>query len=259
MLYQATKFVTSLLTENEELRKFPKEFVDASVKWIRTWFLKDDPVMEAVLVSKGNYDLKAKVVAARLPLLEKDEQFMKELGRRMADYERMKNVILNSKVDVKGNADIGDKGKDGDDGRFGTKNAILGSEVTVSGSMTLGDHHQTQIGTVHTGSGDIVQGNKTITNNNFYGAPGKNPHPDKSKIKALAQEWIAKGDLETAIVEVVDYMDTNNHRAHNEALQLSGRYHALKNRENRGILSDEVISLEQNRIRASLVSLLSEL
>lgn len=75
MLEQATKFILSLLTENEEVKKLPKEFVDASAKWGRAWLLKDDPIVEAVLDCKGNHDLKAKRkwFRAKLPKLPRKQ------------------------------------------------------------------------------------------------------------------------------------------------------------------------------------------
>ena len=48
MLETATKYVLDLITENEELKKFPKEFVNESVKWVKSWFLKpEDPKISA--------------------------------------------------------------------------------------------------------------------------------------------------------------------------------------------------------------------
>ena len=39
MLETATQYILDLLTDNEELKKFPKEIIDASVKWVKSWFL----------------------------------------------------------------------------------------------------------------------------------------------------------------------------------------------------------------------------
>ncbi|TVL99003.1 MAG: hypothetical protein CV087_19665 [Candidatus Brocadia sp. WS118] len=260
MQEQTTNFLLSLLTDGEELRKFPKEFVDISVKWLRPWLIKNDPVVEAVLVSRGNHALKAKVLAAKLPGLQQNEQFIKELGRRMADYERMKNVILKSKVDVKGNASIGDKTKDPEDSKHDAKNAIIGSDVKVDGDLSIGDdHHHTSIDALHTGTGDIVKGSKVVNTNNYYGTPEHPLHSDKSSIKAAVQRLIAKGDLEAAIAQIVDYSETNAPSLYSETLQLSGRFHTLRNKVNKGVLSESEISLENNKIQAALIDLLSKL
>ena len=50
MLESAAKFVFDLILENEEVKKFPRDFVTASMKWVRSWFLTDDdPQTAAVL------------------------------------------------------------------------------------------------------------------------------------------------------------------------------------------------------------------
>jgi hypothetical protein len=38
MLATATQYILDLLTDNEELKKFPKEFIDASVTWVKSCF-----------------------------------------------------------------------------------------------------------------------------------------------------------------------------------------------------------------------------
>jgi hypothetical protein len=248
----STHFIQALITGSEELHKFPIEFVEVSLKWIRAWFMKDDPIIEAVLVSKGNFELKRKVIEAKLPELEQNKQFVQELGKRLADYESMKNVILKSKLDVKRDAHIGDNGKAKEESDRGIKNAIIGSEVKVGGNLHVGDHH-THKGIEHTGNGDIIIGDKIVT---IHGSAGQSPNLDKNGIKANVRAYIAKGDLEEAINQLVDFMDAKGHQHHDESLQLSGRYHALKSKERRGIISGQQASLETNKIRASLLDLL---
>jgi NDP-sugar pyrophosphorylase family protein len=252
------KFMHTLLTENEELRKFPKEFVKASLDWIRPWLFRDDPVVEAVLDSKGNHELKIKVLEAKIAELQKDKQFLKELGNRTAAYERMKNFILKSKVEVKGDASIGDKSKVIEEKNKGTKNAIIDSNVQVGGNLKIGDEYQINSAIMHSGSGDIIQGDKTITNH-YYGGKGMDSEKDKSGVKKAVQLLVAQGDLETAIAHLVDYTEANKPKMHNDFLLLSGQFHAIRNKVNRGLLSHSKSTLERNKIQAALMDLLSNL
>ncbi|MFN4081984.1 MAG: hypothetical protein ACK4NS_13880, partial [Saprospiraceae bacterium] len=47
---KAVEYVFSVLSEDETLRKFPREFVAAAAQWVRAWFLTDeDPRTKAKL------------------------------------------------------------------------------------------------------------------------------------------------------------------------------------------------------------------
>ena len=50
LLETATAYILNIITENEEVKKFPTDFVSASMRWIRSWFLEDDPKMMAKLI-----------------------------------------------------------------------------------------------------------------------------------------------------------------------------------------------------------------
>ena len=49
ILQKALDYIVNIVTENEEVQQFPKDFVTTSMQWIRSWFLVDDPKMEAKL------------------------------------------------------------------------------------------------------------------------------------------------------------------------------------------------------------------
>jgi hypothetical protein len=260
MQEKITSFLYALLTEGEEFQKFPQDFINEIMKWLHLWLIKNDPVVEAVLVSKGNYVLKAKVLEMKLPALQQNEQFVKELGKRMTDFEGMKNVILKSKVDVKGDASIGDKGKVSDTGNTETKNAIIDGEINVGGNMRIGDNYESNTTIItHTGTGDVVQGGKHITTNNYLGIGGQPPKVDKPGIKAIVGSLIKLGDLEEAIASVIDFSEGKEPKLYSEALQLSGRYHALRGKVNRGIISESQSTTERNQIQYALIDLLGKL
>ena len=51
LIAAAMPYLTDLVIKNEEVQKFPKDFVSASMRWIRSWFLEDDPVTKAIVES----------------------------------------------------------------------------------------------------------------------------------------------------------------------------------------------------------------
>lgn len=144
MLETATKYILDLLTENEELKKFPKEFTDEAVKWVKSWFLKpEDPKTTAKLEDPNKpMEVKKDIIQDKLDDLKENAQFQKELTERLAAFEqqraRLKNVIADTDIDAKGSVHIGDKGSSsGDD--YDEKNVIKSSTIKAGGDFRLGD------------------------------------------------------------------------------------------------------------------------
>jgi hypothetical protein len=104
MFETALKYVLSLLIENEEVQKFPKEFVASSVKWVRSWFLIDDPAAEAVVKLPGNEDAKKAVIEAKLPKLLEDEKFVKELEAQIQtmqiEREKLPGTVITNTATI---------------------------------------------------------------------------------------------------------------------------------------------------------------
>lgn len=144
MLEFATKYVLDLLTENEELKKFPKEFVDESVKWVKSWFLRpEDPKATAKLEDPNkSIEVKKDIIQDKLDDLKDNVQFQKELTERIAALEqqraRLKNVVTDADIDVKGSVHIGDKGSSSGD-NYDEKNIIKGGTIKAGGDFRLGD------------------------------------------------------------------------------------------------------------------------
>jgi hypothetical protein len=114
LIETATAYILSIITENEEVKKFPKDFVSASMKWIRSWFLEDDPKAAAKLndVNKSD-DYKKAVIEAKLEDLDGNEVFQKELAGKLEAYNQhkitRKNVVENAEIEADGSVWIGDK------------------------------------------------------------------------------------------------------------------------------------------------------
>jgi len=139
------KFLLNLILENEEVKKFPKDFVTASMKWIRSWFLiDDDQVVKTVLNSSGNEALKTVILEQKLPTLMENETFKQEFERHFTEYkeqkQKIKNVIEDIDMDIKGNVRIGDNGPVVD--HIEEKNKIKKGKFKIDGDFHLGDDNR---------------------------------------------------------------------------------------------------------------------
>lgn len=140
----ALKYLSDLVLDNEEVKKFPKDFVTASMKWIRSWFLEDDPTAKAVVDSDSPAVAKEAVLGAKLNELMKNPQFVEELNGQLAAYNahrsRIKNVADNAQIEVQGNVHIGDKGP-GEDTGYDEKNVVKGGSIKAGQDLHLGDNY----------------------------------------------------------------------------------------------------------------------
>jgi hypothetical protein len=143
LIETATAYILGIITENEEVKKFPKDFVSASMKWIGSWFLKDDPKAAAKLndVSKSD-DYKKAVIESKLENLEGNEVFQKELAEKLQAYSKhkitRKNMVEDADIEVDGGVWIGDK-ESGSDNVFDEKNIVKGGSVKAGKDFRLGD------------------------------------------------------------------------------------------------------------------------
>jgi hypothetical protein len=143
LIETATAYILGIITENEEVKKFPRDFVSASMKWIRSWFLEDDPKAAAKLndVSKSD-DYKKAVIEAKLENLEGNEIFQKELAEKLQAYSQhkitRKNMVEDADIEVDGSIWIGDKDNDSEN-VFDEKNIVKGGSVKGGKDFRLGD------------------------------------------------------------------------------------------------------------------------
>jgi len=144
LLETATKYILDLLTDNEELKKFPKEFIDASVTWVKSWFLiPEDPKTNAKLEDPNKpMEVKKDIIQDKLEDLKDNAQFQKELTELLAAFEqhrtRLKNVVHDADIDLKGSVHIGDKGSASGE-YYDEKNVIKGGSINAGGDFRLGD------------------------------------------------------------------------------------------------------------------------
>ena len=144
LLTTAAEYVLGIITENEDVKKFPKEFVGESIKWVKSWFLTpEDPRNTAKLEDPNKaIEVKKDIIDDKLMDLQSNPVFMQELAAKLQIYnaEKLKllNVIDDSEIDVKGNF------RQGNTGSISTSNAdetnvIKRSKITVTGDFIQGD------------------------------------------------------------------------------------------------------------------------
>ena len=145
LLPLAIKYVADLVLENEEVKKFPKDFVTEGAKWVRSWFLKeDDPVTKSIIESETQpMVVKEAVLGAKLSELMKNPQFVEELKAQLVAYAHhsptAKNIVEGGNIDVTGSVYIGDKAGD-DSAAYDQKNVVRqGSIIKAGGDFRLGD------------------------------------------------------------------------------------------------------------------------
>jgi len=103
MIETATKFIVDIILDSEEVKKFPHDFVTASMKWIRSWFLSDDdPDVKAFLESGAPIAEKKHAVLNKIEALQQNPRFLHELTERLQEYgihvARSRNVAIGNTI-----------------------------------------------------------------------------------------------------------------------------------------------------------------
>ena len=143
ILETATAYILGIITENEEVKKFPTDFVSASMRWIRSWFLEDDPKMAAKMADVArSEESKKTLIESKLEDLEGNVAFQQELAEKLQVYAqhkaRIKNVIENAEIEAEGDVWIGDK-DNVFEGAFDEKNVVKGGKIKAGKDFRLGD------------------------------------------------------------------------------------------------------------------------
>ncbi|MEZ4772580.1 MAG: hypothetical protein R3D00_05300 [Bacteroidia bacterium] len=132
------------LHQNKSIvKKFPEEFINSSLVWIRSWFLVDDIEHKSSSDDFVNIKNQENLIQTKLQTLLKDEKFVKELNSFLntaSKFEnRSKNIADNLDVKTKDEIIIGDKliKVEGD---FTNKNVVKDSSFeSKEGGFRLGD------------------------------------------------------------------------------------------------------------------------
>jgi hypothetical protein len=144
LLETAAEYILGILVQNEEVKKFPKEFLDESVNWVKSWFLTpEDPTSTKILSNPEKTESSKKdIIEAKLEDLQNNATFMKELEAKLQVYSihkaRIKNVLDNVDVKTKDDIHIGDKIASLND-NYDEKNVVKGGKIETEGGFRLGD------------------------------------------------------------------------------------------------------------------------
>jgi Effector-associated domain 11 len=252
LIEKALDYIIGIVTENEEVRKFPKDFVTASMKWIRSWFLTDDPKTEAKLADPNrSIESKKTIIESKLEDLHENPQFVKELTEQLKGFDqqkaRLKNVVTNADIDVKGNVHIGDKGNSSGD-NYDEKNVVKGGTIKAGGDFRLGD--------------DVVSGNQNVQivhhhYNNQKAA--ENTPPQYSSLKTQLQQLIKKEKIEEALELFMDEAEEQKLDCLDELFLLSARFNRTEKNERKRIITTAEADTERNRINDALTTLIKDL
>jgi hypothetical protein len=252
LLETALDYIVSILTENEEVKKLPKDFVTASTLWIRSWFLVDDPKTAAKLAEPTrSAESKKTLIEGKLEDLLEQASFVKELEERLANLEqhkiRLKNVIANADIEAQGNVHIGDKGNSSGEA-YHEKNIIKGGTIRAGGDFRLGD--------------DVVSGNQNVQIVHNYSGGGKDKNPATSPTTPLQTQLknlLRKGKIAEVIERLLDHSEPNDKELNNQVLLLSARFNRINNQEHNGVISYAEAGIERNKINAALAGLIEEM
>jgi Effector-associated domain 11 len=251
LLETAAEYVLGIIVEDDNFKKFPKEFIGESVKWVKSWFLTaEDPKTTAKLEDpKKSIEYKKDIIDDKLEELKDNSTFMQELTAKIHAYETHKSTSLNTiddtELDVKGSFRQGNTGGE-TDGESSNKameqNTIKRSKITVDGDFRQGDDIQT---------------GKTIINNNYYGGAmpqgGKAP-PQYSSLKNELKALVAQNKTVLVFNKLLDYLERQDERHYNTVLLLFGQYNRLNEKENGGLVSFADANIERNRLNNGLIA-----
>ena len=253
LLETALDYIFGIVTENEAVKKFPKDFVTASAQWIRSWFLVDDPKTAAKLAEpQRSPESKKTLIEAKLENLLENAVFVKELEERLATFEkqkiRVKNEVTDANIEAKGDVHIGDKGLSSGD-NYDQKNIIKGGTIKAGGDFRLGD--------------DVVTGNQNVqvVHNYYSGGKGKEPLPSspEADLKAELKNLLRKEKTEEVIERLLDLSESEDKDLNTHVLLLSARFSRINNQESKGVITNNEAGIERNKINEALVRVIDEL
>jgi hypothetical protein len=250
-LETAAEYILGILVEDDNFKKFPKEFMGESVKWVKSWFLTpEDPKTTAKLEDpKKSIEYKKDIIDDKLEELMTNTAFMQELIIKIQAYEAHKRTIMNTiddtELDVKGSfrqGNIGGETSGESSNKATEQNTIKRSKITVGGDFRQGDDIQT---------------GKTIINNNFYGGAtpqGEKAPPQYNSLKSELKALVAQNKTTAVFNKLLDYLERQDEGNYNIVLLLFGQYNRLNEKENGGLVSFADANIERNRLNNGLIA-----
>jgi Effector-associated domain 11 len=246
-LETAAEYILGILVEDDNFKKFPKEFMGESVKWVKSWFLtpEDSKTTAKLEDPKKSVEYKKDIIDDKLEELKDNATFMQELTTKIHAYEAHKRTSLNTiddtELDVKGSFRQGNTGGESSN-KATEQNTIKRSKITVGGDFRQGDDIQT---------------GKTIINNNYYGGAmpkGEKAPPQYSSLKNELKTLVAQNKTVLVFNKLLDYLERQDETHYNTVLLLFGQYNRLNEKENGGLVSFGDANIERNRLNNALIA-----
>jgi hypothetical protein len=238
LIEKATAYILDTVLQNEEFKKFPQDFITASVRWVRSWFLEDDPKTEAKLSAPDkSKDYKQGVVESRLEDLLENPQFKQELETKLAEYERHAASLpsISNRTNTIEGSSIHTGGGD-----FTQKS----ENYQAQGNISIVHHHHAPTPPVETGT-----------------APAA-PPPLKLSVpagtKRLLQDLIGQDRTGDAIRQLSRLSEANA-GFHSMVLAQSGRWEQLRKEVMIGTLSYSEAGRERAKIVSAVLGLIGDL
>jgi hypothetical protein len=246
-LETAAEYILGIIVEDDNFKKFPKEFMGESVKWVKSWFLTpEDPKTTAKLEDpKKSIEYKKDIIDDKLEELTTNTAFMQELIIKIQAYKAHKRTIMNTidntELDVKGSLRQGNSGGESSN-KATEQNTIKRSKITVGGDFRQGDDIQT---------------GKTIVNNNYYDGAmpqGEKAPPQYNSLKSELKALVAQNKTTVVFNKLLDYLERQDEGNYNIVLLLFGQYNRLNEKENSGLVSFSDANIERNRLNNGLIA-----
>jgi Effector-associated domain 11 len=249
-LETAAEYILGIITKNEEVKKFPAEFINESVLWVKSWFLKPEDSKTNAKLEDPNKPIEVKkdIIQDKLDDLKDNPQFVKELTEKLNRFEKERNTRKNylgkeGSIESDGKVVVGDTGASVNEG-YTEKNVIEG-KIKAKGDVRIGD--------------EIVS-NSQVTHN-YYGVtnPSQTTPPQYNDLKSVLKALLRKGETADVIERLLDLTDNTDKSANDTVLILSGQFNRLNTQETKGTIGRSDAEISRNRLNDSLVSVINDL
>lgn len=198
--------------------------------WLGKWFKSEgeEETLKKLAANPENAETTGEVKATLKGILKRDETLVSELTQLVEAAKVAQPNVTNNSINVSGNNNNVIQG-------------VNGSNINI-GNTTTNNHHS--------GSGDIVGGDKVI-NNSFYG--GKSVDAEKGGVwkKMLTENKISEA-IEYLLNEYKDDTDKSN-----TLLLFLGRHNLNQSNITKGIINHSDATMTQNQIVNAILSTFS--
>lgn len=249
-LEAATEFVLGIISQNEGMENPSNDFVTASMTWIRSSFLTDDPITSTILENKDLPEMvKKTVLEAKLKTLENNPYFTKALNEKLQAFlhykAHLKKVFDSSEMGVKGNTNSEDNAHPPSDNYDEIQSRSL------KASEDFGLHVDTLQGSRN------APINNSRYHNNTYSSGEKAP-PQYQSIKSDLKNLLLKGNTAVVIQSLLDAPDNKNEDVYNTILILSAKLNRVLEQKKKGNIGADETAIERNKINGALTMLIDD-